>query len=117
MIIKLLLAVALSVMVLAAACGGGEAPTTNAPNEPAFVEKSTVAPTPTSVKTPTVQSTLVPSANPVDEADSAEALVRFQAGNALGREGHLNQSQGGNYILERWQRHGRCKHQCVGSGL
>ena len=30
---------------------------------------------------------------------------------------HLNQSQGGNYILERWQRHGRCKHQCVGSGL
>ena len=29
----------------------------------------------------------------------------------------LNQSQGGNYILERWQRHGRCKHQCVGSGL
>ena len=21
------------------------------------------------------------------------------------------------YILERWQRHGRCKHQCVGSGL
>ena len=32
-------------------------------------------------------------------------------------EGLLNQSQGGNYILERWQRHGRCKHQCVGSGL
>ena len=32
-------------------------------------------------------------------------------------EGYLNQSQGGNYILERWQRHGRCKHQCVGSGL
>ena len=31
--------------------------------------------------------------------------------------GILNQSQGGNYILERWQRHGRCKHQCVGSGL
>ena len=30
---------------------------------------------------------------------------------------YLNQSQGGNYILERWQRHGRCKHQCVGSGL
>ena len=29
----------------------------------------------------------------------------------------LNQSQGGNYILQRWQRHGRCKHQCVGSGL
>ena len=29
----------------------------------------------------------------------------------------LNQSQGGNYILERWQRHGRCKHQCVASGL
>ena len=29
----------------------------------------------------------------------------------------INQSQGGNYILERWQRHGRCKHQCVGSGL
>ena len=29
----------------------------------------------------------------------------------------LNQSQGGNYILERWQRHGRCKHQCAGSGL
>ena len=31
--------------------------------------------------------------------------------------GRLNQSQGGNYILQRWQRHGRCKHQCVGSGL
>ena len=29
----------------------------------------------------------------------------------------LNQSQGGNYILQRWQRRGRCKHQCVGSGL
>ena len=40
----------------------------------------------------------------------------------IGQEGLLsprilNQSQGGNYILERWQRHGRCKHQCVGSGL
>ena len=33
------------------------------------------------------------------------------------QESYLNQSQGGNYILERWQRHGRCKHQCVGSGL
>ena len=34
-----------------------------------------------------------------------------------GAKDFLNQSQGGNYILERWQRHGRCKHQCVGSGL
>ena len=29
----------------------------------------------------------------------------------------LNQSQGGNYILQRWQRHGRCKDQSIGSGL
>ena len=29
---------------------------------------------------------------------------------------HLNQSQGGNYILERWQRRGSFHHQCVGSG-
>ena len=29
----------------------------------------------------------------------------------------LNQSQGGNYILERWQRSGSFHHQCVGSGL
>ena len=29
----------------------------------------------------------------------------------------LNQSQGGNYILERWQRRGSFHHQCVGSGL
>ena len=35
----------------------------------------------------------------------------------IGGDPGLNQSQGGNYILERWQRHGRCKHQCVGSGL
>ena len=37
--------------------------------------------------------------------------------NPMPGEPPLNQSQGGNYILERWQRHGRCKHQCVGSGL
>ena len=29
----------------------------------------------------------------------------------------LNQSQGGNYILQRWQRRGSFHHQCVGSGL
>jgi len=29
----------------------------------------------------------------------------------------LNQSQGGNYILQRWQRRGSSYHQCVGSGL
>ena len=29
----------------------------------------------------------------------------------------LNQSQGGNYILQRWQRGGSFHHQCVGSGL
>ena len=29
----------------------------------------------------------------------------------------LNQSQGGNYILQRWQRQGRCKNQCIGSIL
>ena len=29
----------------------------------------------------------------------------------------LNQSQGGNYILQRWQRSGSFHHQCVGSGL
>ena len=29
----------------------------------------------------------------------------------------LNQSQGGNYIFRRWQRHCRCKHQCIGSSL
>ena len=38
-------------------------------------------------------------------------------GDVIGLMDALNQSQGGNYILERWQRHGRCKHQCVGSGL
>ena len=52
----------------------------------------------------------------VDNLDThrSESLVRWVA-----RESglDLNQSQGGNYILERWQRHGRCKHQCVGSGL
>ena len=30
---------------------------------------------------------------------------------------NLNQSQGGNYILQRWQRQGRCKNQCIGSSL
>ena len=30
---------------------------------------------------------------------------------------NLNQSQGGNYILQRWQRRGSFHHQCVGSGL
>ena len=29
----------------------------------------------------------------------------------------LNQSQGGNYILQRWQRRGSSYHQCVDSGL
>ena len=29
----------------------------------------------------------------------------------------LNQSQAGNYILQRWQRRGSFHHQCVGSGL
>ena len=29
----------------------------------------------------------------------------------------LNQSQGGNYILQRWQRQGRCKNQCIGLSL
>ena len=29
----------------------------------------------------------------------------------------LNQSQGGNYILQRWQRRGSSYHQRVGSGL
>ena len=44
--------------------------------------------------------------------DGVEEEARVGVGTA-----YLNQSQGGNYILERWQRHGRCKHQCVGSGL
>ena len=30
---------------------------------------------------------------------------------------HLNQSQGRNYILQRWQRRGSFHHQRVGSGL
>ena len=47
--------------------------------------------------------------------DLAEIAVGFWA--ILFGATTLNQSQGGNYILQRWQRHGRCKHQCVGSGL
>ena len=53
-----------------------------------------------------------------DVSDSAQ--VSDMVSQTLERFGHidiLNQSQGGNYILERWQRHGRCKHQCGGSGL
>ena len=37
--------------------------------------------------------------------------------NVQSAEGDLNQSQGGNYILQRWQRQGRCKNQCIGSSL
>ena len=33
------------------------------------------------------------------------------------REEILNQSQGGNYILQRWRRRGRCKHQRIDSSL
>ena len=36
---------------------------------------------------------------------------------ADGANAFLNQSQGGNYILQRWQRRGSFHHQCVGSGL
>ena len=35
----------------------------------------------------------------------------------VAQDDHLNQSQGGNYILQRWQRQGRCKNQCIGSSL
>ena len=38
-------------------------------------------------------------------------------GTILALAGLLNQSQGGNYILQRWQRQGRCKNQCIGSSL
>ena len=43
-----------------------------------------------------------------DEKKTAQALSEIRA---------LNQSQGGNYIFRRWQRHCRCKHQCIGSSL
>ena len=52
---------------------------------------------------------------PENLREIARAFGRIGSGLVL--ENRLNQSQGGNYILERWQRHGRCKHQCVGSGL
>ena len=58
-----------------------------------------------------VQRRLSASAAPV-AACSSRILAE-----TLGCLSSLNQSQGGNYILQRWQRHGRCKHQCVGSGL
>ena len=71
MIIKLLLTASLSVMVLAAACGGGEASTTIAPNVPSSVDKSTVASPPTPERTPSVQSTPAQGTTSVDEAIAA----------------------------------------------
>ena len=68
MITRGILTAFLSVLVLAEACGGGEASTANAPNVPTTVEKSTVVSPPTSERTPTVQTSLSPSAIPVDEA-------------------------------------------------
>ena len=44
-------------------------------------------------------------------------LLLLSIGRHFNGHERLNQSQGGNYILQRWQRHGRCKHRCVGSGL
>ena len=92
MIIRLLLTASLSVMVLAMACGGGEASTPNAPTSTASVEKSTVTPPPTSERTPTVQSTPYPSATAVNEADRGEALASFEAGVALQEKGHLEEA-------------------------
>ena len=59
---------------------------------------------------------MTPASSPVIDLIMQRALVGSKPGQREDRN-KLNQSQGGNYILERWQRHGRCKHQCVGSGL
>ena len=60
---------------------------------------------------------VVSSWNQWVESQGGEGVATL-AGVAAGiLDCYLNQSQGGNYILQRWQRHGRCKHQCVGSGL
>ncbi len=41
------------------------------------------------------------------------ALFAGAVADRVPRHRLLNQSQGGNYILQRWQRHGRYQHQCV----
>ena len=58
------------------------------------------------------------SGAPARLKDRMPKVIETREGRVWVADGtRLNQSQGGNYILERWQRHGRCKHQCVGSGL
>ena len=95
---KLPLALSLAVIVVAVACGGGEVSTTNAPNVPTAVDKSTVASPTLSEKTPTVQSTVTASTTPLDEADPVEVLAlseaeqRYNRGVKFHRQGRLEEA-------------------------
>lgn len=79
MLTRLLLAASLLVMVLAVACAGGEATAAKTPNPPASIELSAL-------------ESSAPNATPVNEADAAAALASFAAGEALHREGRLDQA-------------------------
>ena len=72
MIIRMFLTASLSVMVLAAACGGGEG------------QESTVNLPPTSGRTPTAQSTTV-----TDMPNQAVAAARLESGVELHQQGLL----------------------------
>ena len=91
MIIKLLLTGCLPVMVLAAACGGGEASTAEAPKVAVSGENYTVASS-LPERTPAVQSTGAPSTAHVDEANRAGARTHFEAGIALQKTGRLEEA-------------------------
>ena len=80
MITKPLLAASLSVMVLAAACGGGDA---SAPDS--TINQSTHAPGATTV----VELTTAPSATP---GDPDAALAHFEAGVTLQLNGRLEEA-------------------------
>ena len=47
----------------------------------------------------------------------ADGILPINGAISLVNNPFLNQSQGGNYILQRWQRRGSFHHQRVGSGL